>query len=617
MDFKKCSSDIVKYIGGEKNIVNLEHCSTRLRFTVADENAIDKENLEKVPGVMKLIINSQVQVVIGNDVVEVYDEIVKNYSIGGSSANVKKGKRKVSELLLEYLVGIFQPLIPVMAGAGILKSILVLLTTLSLMSKESSLYNVLISISDATFYFMPMMVAYTTATKLKTNRMVAVAAVGVTLLPDMTTMLTEGISLFGISLRAVAYNAQVFPAILCTLFLGMMEKWLNKICPKAIRTFFVPMVALTITVPVTLMFLGPVGITVGELLATFIMTLYAKFGFIAVALVAAILPLMVSTGMHKAMIPYVVSSLGTLGYEILYNAASLAHNLSECGACAAVAIKSKDSETKQIASAASVSALLGITEPALYGVTLQNQRVLKSVMLASGLVGAFEGFVGLKAFVAVGPGLASITMFVDEANAMNFIYAVIGLVGAIVLGFIFTFIFWKDENKTEEVSNVVEENVELTDAEKEVNILVSPLKGKSVDLSTVSDEMFASKALGDGVAIIPTEGKLYAPCDAEVIMLFDTKHAIGLRTSNGAEILIHIGVNTVSMEGKGFTSFVKQGDKVKEGDLLIEFDLDKIKENNLDATVMVVNSNSANYKVLNQSYGEVKTSDVLFDVKRG
>lgn len=617
MDFKKCSSDIVKYIGGEKNIVNLEHCSTRLRFTVADENAIDKENLEKVPGVMKLIINSQVQVVIGNDVVEVYDEIVKNYSIGGSSANVKKGKRKVSELLLEYLVGIFQPLIPVMAGAGILKSILVLLTTLSLMSKESSLYNVLISISDATFYFMPMMVAYTTATKLKTNRMVAVAAVGVTLLPNMTTMLTEGISLFGISLRAVAYNAQVFPAILCTLFLGMMEKWLNKICPKAIRTFFVPMVALTITVPVTLMFLGPVGITVGELLATFIMTLYAKFGFIAVALVAAILPLMVSTGMHKAMIPYVVSSLGTLGYEILYNAASLAHNLSECGACAAVAIKSKDSETKQIASAASVSALLGITEPALYGVTLQNQRVLKSVMLASGLVGAFEGFVGLKAFVAVGPGLASITMFVDEANAMNFIYAVIGLVGAIVLGFIFTFIFWKDENKTEEVSNVVEENVELTDAEKEVNILVSPLKGKSVDLSTVSDEMFASKALGDGVAIIPTEGKLYAPCDAEVIMLFDTKHAIGLRTSNGAEILIHIGVNTVSMEGKGFTSFVKQGDKVKEGDLLIEFDLDKIKENNLDATVMVVNSNSANYKVLNQSYGEVKTSDVLFDVKRG
>ena len=614
MDFKKCATDIVKYIGGEKNIVNLEHCSTRLRFTVADKGAVDQENLKKVPGVMKLIINSQVQVVIGNDVVEVYDEIVKNYSVGGSSVAVKKEKRKVSEVLLEYLVGIFQPLIPVMAGAGILKSILVLLTTLSVMSKESSLYNVLISISDATFYFMPIMVAYTTATKLKTNRMVAVAAVGVTLLPNMTTMLTDGISLFGIGLRAVAYNAQVFPAILCTLFLGMMEKWLNKVSPKAIRTFFVPMVALTITVPVTLMFLGPLGITIGELLATFIMTLYAKFGFIAVALVAAILPLMVSTGMHKAMIPYVISSLGTLGYEILYNAASLAHNLSECGACAAVALKSKDSETKQIASAASISALLGITEPALYGVTLQNQRVLKSVMLSAGIVGAFEGLVGLKAFVAVGPGLASITMFVDEANAMNFVYAVIGLVGAIVLGFIFTFIFWKDEDKSEAKEEVSKK--ELTE-EKEVNILVSPLNGKAVDLATVSDEMFASKTLGDGIAIVPEDGKLYAPCDAEVVMLFETKHAIGLRTSNGAEILIHIGVNTVSMEGVGFTALVKQNDKVKEGDLLIEFDLKKIEEKNLDPTVMVVNSNSTSYKVLNQSYGDVKTGDVLFDVKRG
>lgn len=616
MDFKKCATDILKYIGGEKNIVNLEHCSTRLRFTVADKCAVDQESLKKVPGVMKLIINSQVQVVIGNDVVEVYDEIVKNYSVGDSSVAVKKDKRKVSEVLLEYLVGIFQPLIPVMAGAGILKSILVLLTTLSVMSKESSLYNVLISISDATFYFMPIMVAYTTATKLKTNRMVAVAAVGVTLLPNMTTMLTDGISLFGIGLRAVAYNAQVFPAILCTLFLGMMEKWLNKVSPKAIRTFFVPMVALTITVPVTLMFLGPLGITIGELLATFIMALYAKFGFIAVALVAAILPLMVSTGMHKAMIPYVVSSLGTLGYEILYNAASLAHNLSECGACAAVALKSKDLEIKQIASAASISALLGITEPALYGVTLQNQRVLKSVMLSAGIVGAFEGLVGLKAFVAVGPGLASITMFVDEANAMNFVYAVIGLVGAIALGFIFTFIFWKDEDKSEAKEEAVVKE-ELTEEQKEVNILVSPLNGKAVDLGTVSDEMFASKTLGDGIAIVPADGKLYAPCDAEVVMLFETKHAIGLRTSNGAEILVHIGVNTVSMEGDGFKAFVKQNDKVKEGDLLIEFDLNAIKEKNLDPTVMVVNSNSTSYKVLNQSYGDVKTGDVLFDVKRG
>ncbi|MDO4467479.1 MAG: beta-glucoside-specific PTS transporter subunit IIABC [Bacillota bacterium] len=592
MDFKKCASDVVKYVGGEKNIVNLEHCSTRLRFTVGDKALVDQENLKKVPGVMKLIVNSQVQVVIGNNVVEVYDEIMKNYSIGGATVSASTTeKRKVSEIILEYLVGIFQPLIPVMAGAGILKSILVLLTTLGIMAKDSSLYSVLISISDATFYFMPMMVAYTTATKLKTNRMVAIAAVGVTLLPNMTTMLADGLSLFGIGLRAVAYNAQVFPAILCTLFLGMMEKWLNKISPKAIRTFFVPMVALTITVPVTLMFLGPLGITIGELLATFIMTLYAKFGFIAVALVAAILPLMVSTGMHKAMIPYVVSSLGTLGYEILYNAASLAHNLSECGACAAVALKSKDSETKQIASAASISALLGITEPALYGVTLQNQRVLKSVMLASGLVGAFEGFVGLKAFVAVGPGLASITMFVDPENAMNIVFAIIGLVGAIALGFIFTFLFWKEEGKVE-----VKEEKKVVVSEKSEKFY-QPIEGKVIALEEVKDDMFAQKVLGDGIAIVPEKGVLVAPCDGTIKMVFETKHAIGMESTNGTELLFHVGMNTVELQGKYYDTKVKVGDTVKKGDVLLTFDLEAIQKEGYDCTTPMIVTNTADYAV--------------------
>lgn len=601
MDYKKCASEIMKYIGGEKNVANLEHCSTRLRFSVADQSKVNEEKLKKVPGVMKVIINSQVQVVIGNAVIEVYDEIMKNYAIGGETVAANKGKTNIKDLLLEYLVGIFQPLIPAMAGAGILKSILVLLSTLGILTSDQNVYRVLISISDATFYFMPMMVAYTTATKLKTNRMVAIAAVGVTLLPNMTTMLGEGLDFMGIGLRAVSYNAQVFPAILCTLFLGMMEKNLNKITPKAIRTFFVPMVALAVTVPVTLMFLGPLGITVGEILATCIMTLYAKFGFIAVAIVAAILPLMVSTGMHKAMIPYVVSSLGELGYEILYNAASLAHNLSECGACAAVAIRSKDSEQKQIASAASVSALMGITEPALYGVTLQNTRVLRAVMISSGLVGAFEGFVGLKAFVAVGPGLPSITMFVDAENSMNFVYAVIGLIAAIVISFIITFVFWKD-------SDTKEEKTVSADAEK----VYQPMEGKVIDLSQVKDDMFSQKVLGDGVAIEPTKGELVAPCDGTIKMVFETKHAIGMETSNGTELLFHVGMNTVELEGKYFDAHVKPGDVVKKGDVLLTVDLESIKKEGYDCTTPVIVTNTNDYvvtPVLNAKDGLVLTTE--------
>ena len=357
------------------------------------------------------------------------------------------------------------------------------------------------------------------------------------------------------------------------------------------------------------------GYNIGTLFTAVILALYGKLGFVALGLLAAILPFMIAIGMHKALLPYAITTYGQLGYEALYMPASLAHNISESGACFAVALKSKDENLKQTALSAGISALMGITEPALYGVTLQNKKAMIGVVLSGAISGMLMGLFVVKAFIVVGPGLASMSMFVDPANGSNFMYACIGFAVALLGSFIITFVLWKDsDSEVEEDVTVVES---LTEEEKEVNILVSPLNGEAVDLSTVSDEMFASKTLGDGIAIVPKDGKLYAPCDAEVVMLFETKHAIGLRTSNGAEILIHIGVNTVSMEGVGFTAFVKQNDKVKEGDLLIEFGLDAIKEKNLDPTVMVVNSNSTSYKVLNQSYGDVKTGDVLFDVKRG
>ena len=297
---------------------------------------------------------------------------------------------------------------------------------------------------------------------------------------------------------------------------------------------------------------------------------------------------------------------------------SLAHNISESGACFAVALRTKDETLKQTALSAGISALMGITEPALYGITLQHKRAMLGVVFSSAISGTFLGLFAVKGFVIVGPGLASMSMFIDPNNGNNLIFASIGFVIAILGSFIITLIIWKEDTNTVEssIGDVVEEELE---EEKEVNILVTPVEGKVIDLSKVNDELFASKTLGDGVAIIPTNGNLYAPCDSEVVMLFETKHAIGLRTKNGAEILIHIGINTVSMNGDGFKTFVKTGDNVKEGDLLIQFDLDKISHANLDSTVMIVNNNGADYayKVLNQSYGNVKKGSILFDVKGG
>lgn len=616
MDYKKTANEILDLIGGSKNVATLEHCSTRLRFSLVDKSVVDVEKIKKIKGVMGVVDGSQFQIVIGNNVVEVYDTLLKICPLSGNQGiEAKKDDRKWGAKLLEFIISVFQPLVPAIAGAGVLKSVLLLLSMFGLLASDSTVYTALAAISDATFYFLPIMVAVTTANALKSNRLVAVAAVGYLLLPATTQALTDGMTLFGFAVKNVTYSSQVFPAILCVIFLSLMERGFNKISPKAIRIFFVPMMSLAITIPVTLLILGPLGYNIGTLFTAVILALYGKLGFVALGLLAAILPFMIATGMHKALLPYAITTYGQLGYEALYMPASLAHNISESGACFAVALKSKGENLKQTALSAGISALMGITEPALYGVTLQNKKAMIGVVLSGAISGMLMGLFVVKAFIVVGPGLASMSMFVDSANGSNFMYACIGFAVALLGSFIITFVLWKDsDSDVEEDVTVVES---LTEEEKEVNILVSPLDGEAVDLSTVSDEMFASKTLGDGIAIVPKDGKLYAPCDAEVVMLFETKHAIGLRTSNGAEILIHIGVNTVSMEGVGFTAFVKQNDKVKEGDLLIEFGLDAIKEKNLDPTVMVVNSNSTSYKVLNQSYGDVKTGDVLFDVKRG
>ncbi len=615
MNYKKTATEILELVGGSKNISTLEHCSTRLRFGLVDKSVVEVEKLKKVNGVMGVVDGSQFQIVIGNSVVEVYDELLKLAPLNGKAeaSTSTKSDKSWGARLLEFVINIFQPLVPAIAGAGVLKSVMLLLSMFGLVASDSTIYSVLTGISDATFYFLPLMVAVTTANALKCNRLVAIAAVGYLLLPATTTAIGEGMNLFGLTVQNITYSSQVFPAILSVTFLSYMEKFFNKISPKAIRIFFVPMMALAITIPATLLVLGPLGYNIGTIFTSCILFVYNKVGFLALGILAAILPFMISAGMHKALLPYALSTYGSLGYESLYLPASLAHNISESGACFAVAVKSKDEDLKQTALSAGISALMGITEPALYGVTLQHKKAMIGVVASSAISGLLIGIFAVKAFIVVGPGLASMSMYIDPNNGQNIIYACVGFAVALLASFIITFVLWKDDVKEE----VVEEVKELTAEEKEVNILVSPANGKSLNLSEVSDEMFASKTLGDGVGIIPVDGKVYAPCNGEVVMLFNTRHAIGLKTKNGAEILIHIGVNTVSMDGDGFKSYVKQGDTVKEGDLLIEFDLDKIKEKNLDPTIMVVNSNSTNYKVLNQSYGEVKAGDVLFDVKRG
>lgn len=579
-DYQASATAIIKAVGGKENVTELIHCSTRLRFTLANFDQADLDTLKKVPGVLGAVIAAgQCQVIIGNDVVEMFDAV--NAELGMLDAKKHQNKQKWTQVALDFIIGIFQPLVPAIAGGGILKSLLMLFAMLGWMSDKSSTYQILTFIGTAPLYFLPILVAITTAQKLKVNVLVAVSTVAALILPDMTTALTAGTQFMSLPVRNITYASQVFPAILCVLFYAVLEKYITKYCPKAIRIFFVPLLCMAIAVPVTLLVLGPAGYIFGEGFTAVVLFLFNHFGWVATALLAAVLPFMVATGMHKAMIPYVVSSMSSIKSELLYLPASLAHNMSESGTCFAIAIRTKDKATRATAISAGISALFGITEPALYGITLQNKRAMISVMASSLVGGAYVGFVGLKAFALVGPGLASLTMYVDKTNAANLVHALWGFAISLILSFILGLVLWQDKKITE------------TDDQKAMHVigseaLTAPVSGQVIALTEVNDSVFSSGVLGDGIAIIPDNDELLAPVDGEIMMVYETQHALGLKTAGGAEILFHVGLDTVQLAGKFFDAQVQEGQQVKQGDVLLKFDLAQIKAAGFDPTVMMI-----------------------------
>ncbi|MFP7476990.1 beta-glucoside-specific PTS transporter subunit IIABC [Terribacillus saccharophilus] len=607
MDYKQIATDVLQHIGGKENIAHLGHCSTRLRFSLVDNKKVDIKALESTAGVIAVRMTAQCQVVIGNDVVEVYNELQKLVGdVGGEeAAGQPKEKKKIGATILDFIVGVFQPLVPAIAGGGILKSLLLLLALMGVLETESQTYQILNMVGDAPLYFLPLLVAVTTANKLKVNPLVALSAVGALILPNMTTMLTEGAQLFSFNLQNIAYAYQVFPAILTVLFYAQMEKLFTRFSPKPIRIFFVPMMSLVITVPIALLLLGPAGYTFGQGFAAVILWVYEYVGWLAVALLACVLPFMVAMGMHKALLPYALTTLGGTGREALYMPASLAHNIAESGACFAIALRTKDKRLRTTAVSAGISAFFGITEPALYGVTLQNKKVLASVMIGAFTGGTFVGIVGLQAFVIVGPGLASMSMFLSEDLPRNMLYAAIGFVLSFAVAFIAAFILGKDKEQVQPEEEKFAEKIGTGET------FTSPVAGKMIPLSQVQDEVFSSKAMGDGIAVVPSKGELYAPVDGEISMIFETSHALGMKTETGAEILFHVGLNTVQLGGEHFTPQVKVGDQVKAGDVLLTFDLDKIKAAGFDPVTLAIITNTDKYDVQITKQENVTRQDKL------
>lgn len=581
------------------NIISLIHCATRLRFTLKNEAKADDAKAKNISGILSLVKKGgQYQLVIGNHVHEVYLAIMKLADIKeGAVQEEREEKTSFVNKALSAITGSVAPALPVIAGAGMGKVVLLLLTLMGIVSSDSQTYAILSFIFDTGFYFMPVFVAFSAAKIFKCNEFLG-AFLALTLLhPNWVAMVAAGqpVEFFGLPVTLAKYASSIIPILLSVWAMSYIEKFARKIVPDIIKVFAVPLLVMLVSVPLALIVIGPVGNYLSQIMATIVSYMQANYGFLAVGILCAIYPWLVTTGMHTAITPIGINLLAETGCDPITRTLTLCHGMSQGSAALAVALKTKNKELRSLALSSSMTALLGgITEPVMYGVNLRLKKPMYACMIGAAAAGLFAGFVQLKAYAMALSSLLSLPMWVP-AEGRNFIYAIITIIIAIVVTFIATLIIGFDDPETgdKEIKKVENEKINLDD---KISVsLGSPLTGKTVALDKIADETFASGIMGKGIGIIPSEGKVYAPTDAVVSAAFNTAHAIGLTTKEGVELLIHVGIDTVALEGKYFDLKVEKDQEVKKGDLLLEFDMEKIAAEGYDLTTMFIVTNSDQY----------------------
>ncbi|MGV2886821.1 beta-glucoside-specific PTS transporter subunit IIABC [Paenibacillus taichungensis] len=627
MDHKKMGDDIVRLVGGEANINGLVHCATRLRFDLKDSKKAERETLEKHDGIITVVESGgQFQVVIGSNVAHVYAEIMKNRDFGGdssSSAESTGEKTSVLSKVFEIISGSFSPLIPAMAGSGMLKALLTVLTMLGWLSDTSDTYLILSAAGNAVFYFLPIFLGITLGMKLKANPYVA-GVIGAALMePNFTGLMDKGsdVSFLGIPVVMMNYSASVFPIFISISIYAVLDKLLKKIILKDLQLFLVPMIALMIMVPLSAMAFGPFGTTVGDWISSGVTWLIGVSGILSGIVLGGFMTFMVVFGLHWGFTPITIQNIGVGGDPI--EAMAAAAVFAQIGVAFGIFLKSKKNKTlRTLAGSTSLTGLLaGVTEPIVYGLILRYKRVIPIVVIAGAIGGAINGHFGVKMTAYVFHNIFAIPVYTPT------VVYVIAIACSFAVAAILTVMFGYESKtkdtaseKNESVSNTSTESTpeelpvvpeaKTTEIKKEQ--IYSPLTGKAVALSTINDPAFSTGAMGKGLAIVPEIGEVVAPVDGVVTSLFPTGHAIGLTTNAGTEILIHIGINTVALKGKHFNPVVQEGDIVRQGDLLIQFEIDKIKEAGYETvTPVIVTLTQQEVDVFETTQEHVQKNDVL------
>ena len=574
---------IIKNIGGKENVISLTHCVTRLRFQLKDESKANDEVLKANDGIITVMHTAgQYQIVIGNHVGDVYETILPKLGLSGEVVETKN-KTSIKDKFVDLVSSIFMPAIGMLCACGMIKGLNTILSFAGIYSSTSGLYTLIDAIGDSIFYFFPVIIGYTSAKKFKLTPFVGMV-IGLALC--YPTINGADLSIVGIQMN-VSYTSTVLPVILTVAVAAPMERLLNKYIPDVVKSFLTPMIVILLSTILGYMIIGPVANTVAGWLSDGVLSLYSISPVLAGIAFGGLWQVFVVFGVHITFIVLAIMNLAA-GHPdpILSLQAFVA--FSQTAVVLAIFLKTKQKKLKSICFPAIISGVFGVTEPAIYGITLQRLPMFVISCIGGSLSGAYAAFAGLKYQQMAGMGIFEMpAMFPQNGTGAAMFQCVIASAFAIIPTFIAAYVFYRDDHKEDNVTESLSE---------EVN---QPIEGKIIPLNQVEDDAFSQEVLGKGIAIIPSEGKVYAPFDGTVITLFPTKHAIGIVSDNGCEVLIHIGMNTVQLNGKYFTSHVQQGDKVKKGQLLVEFDIDHILQEGYNLETPVIITNTKDYSNIN------------------
>ncbi|MCF1685697.1 beta-glucoside-specific PTS transporter subunit IIABC [Tetragenococcus halophilus] len=630
-NYDELARDIIDHVGGEENVAGLRHCITRLRFNLKDENKADTDYLKNRDGVVTVMKSAgQYQVVIGEQVAEVYEAIVNQTSIGGdtsasetSDGGNENDNRNILDRFIDFISGVFQPFLMALAATGMIKGLVALLGTVGV-DPESGVYQVLNFAGDGFFQFLPVMVAITAARKLKMNEFTALAIAVAFLHPEINNLMTGDVmyTLFSgtafespiystflgipIIMPPNGYYSAIIP-ILVSVWLGsVVERWVKNIIPSVVRSFLTPFFTVMIVFVISLIVIGPIANWASTLVGQFFLVVQGFSPLLFGALLAVAWQLLVIFGLHWGIVPIMFILLAEQGYESI-GPAMVSSTFGVLGVVIALLIKSKAKKVRDIALPGAISLVFGVSEPTIYGLMLPMKRSFLYALIGNAVGGAYIGAMSVVGYRTGGLGVFSIFNTINPSGSldMNFWNVIIGFALCTVVGFVLQMVFPVpsiDGDGNEGQTTIKEDKglaskEELQESAKE-DIVASPMQGQLVPMSEVNDEVFSSEALGKGVAIKPEIGEVRAPANGIISTLFPTGHAVGMTTDEGTEILIHIGLDTVELEGKYYEISAEQGQQVKAGDLLIKFDKDGIESENYDTITPVVITNSGDFQTI-------------------